>query len=137
MHTDASRTALFAELEQQLADKRSGTFFITTSNRRSICLGLTDGWITYCGSARVHGEAAIKLLARAAISSHAFAENNDYPFRVYDEVVHEFALEWLQPHLDRALQSSSRPPVETPTKIAGNEQVGVTTRIYRGQVITD
>jgi len=120
------------ELARNIRDKHSGVFFITTTRKRAISLGLTDGWITYCSGIRQHGQAAIEQLTEVEIASYRFALDADFPFRSRDEVVHEEAIATLEAALGKMTAEADSAAVEETPPTA---KVGVKTRIYRGQII--
>jgi hypothetical protein len=120
------------ELARNISDKRSGVFFITTTRKRAISLGLTDGWITYCSGIREHGQAAIEQLTEVEIASYRFTPDADFPFRGRDEVVHEEAIATIEMAFG---ELTVEPAVPAPAEEPSTPKVGVKTRIYRGQVI--
>ena len=119
------------ELARNSRDKHSGVCFSTTTRKRAVSLGLTDGWITYCSGIRQHGQAAIAQLTEVEIASYRFTLDADFPFRSRDEVVHEEAVATLQAAFGTMTAEAAPAAEEAPS----TAKVGVKTRIYRGQVI--
>ena len=130
------RNQLFSQFQDCLAAKRTGTLFVITRQNRALSIGLLDGWIVYACGARLHGQAVITLLAEAQLNSFSFKDGEDYPFRPRDEIVHVDAMTLLQPLMDRARQALNLQPTAAQTE-PEEKSIGVGTRIYRGQVISD
>jgi len=137
MQAGSQRHALFLELGSLLQDKSTGIVFVTTGNKRSLCLGLADGYIIYCGGARSHGLEAVQQLVEVPIASYAFTRDGDYPFRPRDEVVHVQALQRLQATLDQAAEVAAENDATTGADADSHPSIEVTTRVYRGQVISE
>lgn len=122
----ATLPELLAQLAEPLSQKLSGSFFIATDDNTSCRFGIVEGEITHCSYRRYHGLAALKKLQAGIRGKSAFSENKTTFFTARDQVQHKEAV-WL---LDIRI-----PEIVEPDPAADDSDV--TTRIYRGQVITE
>lgn len=129
MNQGAQHKQFFVELMDQIGFKSNGVFFVTTDKKRSVTMMLVGGKIIYCRTTKKHGQHAVDELANCLIVKHAFVENDDYPFRPADEVVHELVIHSLEDHIHEAHVQPIKPTNET------KDAITPATRIYRGQRI--
>ena len=127
----ATLPELLAQLAEPLSQKLSGSFFIATDDNTSCRFGIVEGEITHCSYRRYHGLAALKQLQAGIRGKGAFSENKTTFFTARDQVQHKDAI-WL---LDIWIPEIVEPETEAPDPSADDSDV--TTRIYRGQVITE
>ena len=127
----ATLPELMAQLAEPLSQELSGSFFIATDDNTSCRFGIVDGEITHCSYQRFHGLAAIKRLQAGIRGKGAFSENKTTFFTARDQVEHKDAV-WM---LDIRIPEIVVPEAEEPDPAMDDSDV--TTRIYRGQVITE
>lgn len=126
MEERAQRNSLFLELEARMQQRANGVLFVATRKKRSICLGLTDGWLTYCAGGRAHGQQAVMLFTEAEVASFAFTHGGDCPFHRRDEIVHDQAMAVLNPLINQAQLDYEESLTSANSNRAGR-------RFYRGQ----
>lgn len=129
----ANLAELMALLAEPLSLNLSGSFFIATDDNTSCRFGIEQGQITHCSYRRERGLAALKALQAGIRGRGVFSENRSTFFTARDEVQHKDAV-WL---LDIRTPEIPEPEPEANEAEHGAEDASASTRIYRGQVITD
>ena len=118
--------SILGELKSHLTQQHTGTFFIASSDNTSARFGISKGEIVFCCCQRFNGKEAVQALHEITAGRFSFS-NSLFPFHHKSKVNNRVALKTL----DISLASDNN----AENKVEEVPKVGVSTHIYRGQVI--